>query len=160
MSLSPSPRRAVLRLDSVPPGAGLSLNNRRIGHAPATLSLPPGSYRLGAELPGYAPDRRLLALAPGEQRSLGLALRPLPLRTLRLFAPAGAWSAPVALPPHARGTVLFGGPVRMRVGGRVVLLDGGAPAGLGLLDGALSFTAVGEDTVPVVLLLRSVGAPG
>ncbi len=161
VSLSPSPSRATLGLDSVPPGASLSLNGRRIGHAPASLSLPPGSYRLGAELPGFEPDQQRLTLAPGERRSLGLVLQPPPVRTLHLSAPAGAWSDTVTLPPHAHVTILFGGPIRLRVGGRVVLLDGGAPAGLGSLDGdALSFTAVGGDPVPVLLLVRSVGAPG
>ncbi len=161
VSLSPSPRRATLGLDSIPPGASLSVNGRRIGHAPMSLSLPPGSYRLGAELPGVEPDQQRLTLAPGERRSLGLVLQPLPVRTLHLSAPAGAWSDPVTLPPHAHVTVLFGGPIRLRVGGRVVLLDGGAPASLGSLDGdALSFTAVGGDPVPVLLLIRSVGAPG
>ena len=159
--LSPSPRRAVLGLDSVPPGASLSLNGRWIGHAPTTLSLPPGSYRLGAELPGREPEQQRLTLAPGEHRSLGLALQPLPVRTWRLSAPAGAWSDPVTLPPHARVTVLFGSRLRVRVGGRVVLLDGGAPADLGSLDdNVVSFTAVGDDPVPVLLLVRSVGTPG
>ncbi len=161
VSLTPMPHRAVLGLDSVPPGAMLSLNGRRIGHAPATLSLPPGSYRLGADLSGFAADEQRVTLGPGERRSLVLALQPVPARTLRLLAPAGSWSDAVSLPSRSRFTLLFRGRIRVRAGNQVLLLDGGDPVGLGRLDtGALSFTAVGDDPVPVVLLVHGVGAPG
>ncbi len=161
VSLAPSPHRAVLGLNGLPPGSVLSLNGRRIGHAPASLTLPPGSYRLEAALPGFAPQEQRVTLGPGERRDLVFALQPLPVRTQHLVAPAGSWSEPVILPQHARFTLLFRGRIRVRDGGRVLLLEGGAPTGLGTLDGdSLSFTAVADEPVPVVMVSRSADAPG
>lgn len=161
VSLAPAPHRAVLGLDGLPQGSVLSLNGRRIGHAPPSLSLPPGSYRLEAALSGFVPEERRVTLGPGERRDLVFALQPLPVRTQHLVAPVGSWSEPVTLPQHSRFTLLFRGRIRVRDGGRVLLLEGGAPAGLGALDGdSLSFTAVDDEPVPVVVVSHGVGAPG
>jgi outer membrane receptor for ferrienterochelin and colicin len=51
-----APKIAVLKVESVPPGAKLYLDRKDLGergNAPQRLGLPPGRYRIIAELPGY-----------------------------------------------------------------------------------------------------------
>lgn len=166
VNLVPVPHRAMLAVASAPAGARLELDHppeatRRLGRAPATLSLLPGSYRISATLPGYQPLERSIELSAGEHRSLVLTLQADPVRTLHLLAPTGLWSDPVTIEPDSRFTLLLHGRVRVRANGRVVLLEGGQPANLGaLVDRRLSFTAVGNDAVPLDLLIRSINAPG
>lgn len=158
ITLSPVAHRASLSLDSVPAGARLSLDGRAIGRAPRTLSLPPGRYSIGAALPGYLAAEQPVTLGAGEQRTLPVALQPVPVRSLQLMAPVGSWSEPVMLRSGDRFTLQFRGRIRVRAGGAVVLLDGTAPAALGALDDrGLSFTAVGEQPVPLDLLVRTPG---
>lgn len=158
VTLSPVAHRASLSLDSVPGGARLSLDGRAIGRAPRTLSLLPGRYRIGASLPGRLAAEQPVALEAGEQRALSVTLQPVPERSLRLVAPVGSWSEPVMLHSGDRFSLRFRGRIRLRAGGQVVLLEGGAPAALGVLDDrSLCFTAVGD--VPVALDLR-VGTAG
>lgn len=156
VTLAPVPHRAILGLDSDPAGARLSLDGHGLGLAPRALTLPPGRYRVGAALAGHVPAQSVVTLGAGEQRRLVLALHPVPLRTLHVVAPAGGWSAPVTLEPHDRFALLFQGRIRVRAGGRVVLLDGAAPAELGMLDDpTLSFGAAGGAAVPVDVVVRA-----
>ena len=161
VELTPVAHRAALELDSMPTGARLNLGGRRLGAGPRTLSLAPGRYHVGAALPGYQPADRTVELGAGARQSLTLTLQPDPVRTLHLLAPAGGWSEPVTLDPGDRFSLLFRGRIRVRAGGQVILLEGGRPADLGMLDGpGLAFGAVGDDAVPLDLLIRNSGAPG
>ncbi len=156
--LSPVPHRAVLFLDSTPPEARLSLGGRRLGPGTRSLSLPPGRYRIGAALPGYQPTEQTVELLPGAHRALTLTLQPEPVQTRHLLAPAGGWSEPVTLDPGDRFSLVFRGRIRVRAGGHVILLEGGRPADLGALDDrSLAFAAVGNDAVPLDLLIRTPG---
>ncbi len=159
--LAPVPHRAVLALDSTPPEARFSLGGRRLGPGTRSLSLPPGRYRIGAALPGYQPTEQTVELLPGAHRALTLTLQPEPVQTRHLLAPAGGWTEPVTLDPGDRFSLMFRGRIRVRAGGHVILLEGGRPADLGALDDrSLAFAAVGDDAVPLDLLIRKTGAPG
>lgn len=161
VTLMPVPHRAELRLDSLPAGARLIVDGRRSGRAPATLLLQPGAHDITAGLPGYQPARSPVTLSAGERRSVVLALQALPPRRLHLLASPGRWSEPVALAPGERFALLFPAPIRLRLGARVLLLQGGAPVDCGSQDArGLSVTAVGDDPVPVDLIVHPSLAPG
>jgi len=60
------PLPASLRVESLPAGARIYLDQAFRGEAPVSLSgLAPGEHRLRAELPGHDPAARTIVLAPG-----------------------------------------------------------------------------------------------
>ncbi|NPD68030.1 PEGA domain-containing protein [Lichenicola cladoniae] len=161
IELVPIPHRALLSLDSVPGGARIVVGERRLGRAPATISLPPGPVRVTAALAGYEPVAQTIVLAPGEHRSLALTLQAIPAQTLHLVAPAGIWSEPVTLAQGDRFILLFHGRIRVRANGRVLLLDGFNRTDLGTFeDRTLAFTAVDGAPVDVDLIIHKAGSPG
>ncbi len=161
IELAPVPHRATLTLDSVPAGARLTIGNRRIGHAPASLALAPGRARVIAALPGYQTLDQEIVLGPGEQRRLSLTLQAEPMQVVHLVALPGFWTQPVILAHGDRFTLRLSGRVRLRNGGRVFLLEGGNPADLGALDDtSLSFSAVDAAPVALDLIIHKAGSPG
>jgi outer membrane receptor for ferrienterochelin and colicin len=72
---------AVLRVESVPPGATLYVDRKDLGargEAPRTLGLAPGRYRVIAELAGYEPAEETVdGIKVGEERSIQLKLVPI-----------------------------------------------------------------------------------
>ncbi len=88
------PLIAVLRVDSEPPGATISIDRRDLGahgNAPVTLGLAPGRYRVLADLPGYDSAEELTPdLGAGTQTHLVLRLKQI-VGTLRMDGePVGA----------------------------------------------------------------------
>ena len=161
IELAPVPHRATLAIDSVPSGARLTVGTRRLGHAPASVTLVPGPVRVVASLPGYRTLDQELVLGPGELRRLTLALPPEPQQVVHLLALPGAWTEPLALAHGDRFTLRLSGRVRLRNGGRVFLLEGGNPAELGALDDTtLSFSAVDAAPVALDLIIHKAGSPG
>lgn len=66
LDLTLTPKPATLSVSSIPDGARVYVNNAFQGTAPLTLNdLPPGSYRVRAELAGHDPDARTYELQRG-----------------------------------------------------------------------------------------------
>ena len=143
LSAAPSPLRtiflaaipdpATLHVETTPPNATILINNRRAGLSPATLVLPPGPLRLATDLPGYDATTQSLTLAPGEQRTLALALARPPDTHLTIEAPTSDWSKPIPLPSGANITLLFKGPLRLRLRNQTYFLEN-PTTNLGTLD--------------------------
>ncbi len=156
LTLSPQPKPAELVLDSDPGGASVSVDGRAIGHTPLRRTLPAGPHRIAATAPGMQRVEREIDLRPGAPTTLSLSLPPVPLRRLRFDAPAGRWSDPVRPPAGTRFTLLFRDPVRVRIAGRVVLLQPGAPVELGALDNSgIAVSSATAQDVPVQMLIAS-----
>ena len=161
IELVPTPHRALLTLDSLPTGARIVVGTKRLGRAPTTIWLPPGTVHVTAALAGYQPLGQTIILAPGEHRSLTLPLQPIPAQTLHLLAPAGIWSDPITLARGDRFTLLFHGRIRLRANGRVLLLDGVNQTDLGAFENRiLAFTAVDGAPVAVDLIIHKAVTPG
>lgn len=78
--LRAQPEWARLRVNSVPEGARVYLNDRKQGVqgvTPMRRSLPPGSYTVILERRGYHPTTRTVSLAPRQRSRLNFALKPL-----------------------------------------------------------------------------------
>ena len=82
----------TLHVETVPPGAAISIDGALVGLSPRTETLPPGVHTLTAEL-GGATTSQTISLVEGEERKL----------TLSLIASLPPRPAPVA------GLVTFGG---------------------------------------------------
>ncbi|MCQ8279432.1 PEGA domain-containing protein [Acetobacteraceae bacterium KSS8] len=156
LTLSPQPRPAELVLDTDPTGAAVTLDGRPIGHTPLRRTLSAGRHRIVATAPGLQRTMREIDLRPGAPTALSLSLPPLPLRRMRFDAPAGRWSDPVRPDAGTRFTLLFRDPIRVRIAGRVVLLQPGAPVELGALDSTgLAVTSATAQDVPVQMLIAA-----
>jgi len=74
-----APRVPLLRVVTEPPGARLYVDRRDLGErgsAPQTLALPPGQYRVFAELDGYRPVQSdVVELVVGQERTVALQLQ-------------------------------------------------------------------------------------
>jgi serine/threonine protein kinase len=69
----------TLTVNSVPPGADLSVNGVPVGSAPrAVTDLPEGEHVLLAELPSYAPVERTITVGEDGDDDVTLILQPLP----------------------------------------------------------------------------------
>lgn len=72
---------AVLRVESDPPGATLYVDRKDLGargEAPRTLGLPPGNYKVIAELSGYeAAEETVVDIKVGQERRIQLKLVPI-----------------------------------------------------------------------------------
>ncbi len=66
---------ARVRITSEPAGAAIALDGEGTGkETPAELEVPAGEHELSLSREGFAPVRRQLVLAPGEQKALQLTL--------------------------------------------------------------------------------------
>jgi serine/threonine-protein kinase len=82
---APPPGALAFEVRSNPPGAAIRVNGEVQGAANLSLSLPPGTYQLEAQLEGYQPAVTSLTISAGPPPPpLDLALTPLP-QTVRLF---------------------------------------------------------------------------
>jgi hypothetical protein len=64
-----------LKVASVPPGAALHINGRQYENTPATIAdLPPGSYEIRVEKPGFDDATRQVELAPGQEVEVTLQM--------------------------------------------------------------------------------------
>jgi hypothetical protein len=161
LALFPPARPATLSLDSDPAGAAISLDGHPIGRTPLRRTVPPGRHRIVASLPGFEPLSREIVLGPGDSTPLQLPLQPVPLRRVAAEAPPGRWSEPVQPGDGVRFTLLFSQPIRVRIAGRVLLLEPGAPVALGTADASgIAFTAVGDAPVPVRLVITPASSEG
>jgi outer membrane receptor protein involved in Fe transport len=74
-----APRVPLLRVVTEPPGARLFVDRRDLGErgsAPQTLALPPGPYRVFAELDGYRPaESEVVELVVGKEQAVTLRLQ-------------------------------------------------------------------------------------
>lgn len=118
-----------LRLSSDPAGAGVSVNGKRVGLAPAKLdTLPEGRYHVEFSLPGFKSLARDVEVKSGQQSEVKGVLEVLPGKVLVSSRPAGAavflddkrigW-APLAIENVAPGTHA----VRLELPGRTVVRD-------------------------------------
>lgn len=93
------PVLVTVRLETVPPGARLSIDGEVIGESPRSEAVEPGAHLFEATLAGYAPASRTLEVAEGAE----------PVRfELVALAPEDAGQAPPipeASPPDAGTTV-------------------------------------------------------
>jgi hypothetical protein len=133
------PLRARLHLDSNAAGARAAVGEAPPEHLPLDRELPPGTYVVRTEAPGFVPDTSRVVLSPDEDRTLTIVLDR-PPATLRLDVGPAAARVLVDGEPSAeagRGNLLLpGGSHRMRVEGPglvpweddVVLVDGGRHA--------------------------------
>lgn len=154
VTLTAKPDPATLQVRVQPSNAILTVDGRRVGRTPATLSFAPGARRLSAEAEGFRPATQTVVLTAGEQRSLTLQLDLLPEAHTRIVAPAGSWSPPVQLEAGSDFSLVFKGRVRARIGGQVIFL-GGENASLGTVDAQkLQLKPVGDRSVVVDLLTR------
>src|SRR5262245_24044214 len=84
---------AVLRVETVPPGATLYVDRKDLGargEAPRTLGLSAGRYRVIAELSGYEPAEETVDdLKVGQERKIQLKLVPI-LGVVVMNGPTGA----------------------------------------------------------------------
>lgn len=70
---------AILRIESEPPDADVSVNGIPRGTTPATVeNVPEGTATVQVALDGYATFRQSVRLAAGQQEDLSVRLRPLP----------------------------------------------------------------------------------
>lgn len=73
-----SARRATsqvsLAITSTPPGATVLLNQRRIGKAPLTVKVAPGTYKLTVSHPGFLSVTRTVTVKAGQPTSLDIVL--------------------------------------------------------------------------------------
>lgn len=142
-----------LVIESVPPGAAVSLDGEPRGVTPARVATEPGggTYRVGLRLPGYQSVERLVSVPSGAQERLSLVLEPLPARLAVDSIPSGAeveldgravGKAPLVLPDLPPG--------RHRV---VALLPGFGPRGeeLELVPGADERRLLRLDPLPASL---------
>jgi tetratricopeptide (TPR) repeat protein len=75
-----------VRLLSDPPGATISLDGKRLGKAPLTLPLKPGTYKAKAELAGHAAEEKTLLVADAQLfQEDNLTLRALPVEKYALL---------------------------------------------------------------------------
>lgn len=79
-----------LRVTSEPSGATLRVAGRALGVTPWTGELTPGQHVVELELPGHAPRRTVVTLAPDHSAELALSLSPAPQRDV--VAAFGGWS--------------------------------------------------------------------
>jgi outer membrane receptor protein involved in Fe transport len=88
-----SPRVAVLRIVTDPPGARIYLDRKDLGErgtGPQRMALPPATYRVIAELEGYEDATSdPVDVRVGVERSVSLVLRRI-VGTIRIPGPAGA----------------------------------------------------------------------
>jgi len=62
---------------TTPPGAGVEINNQRVGESPLIgYEVPPGKISVYALLPGYAPAESTLTLGTGDAAALDIRLEP------------------------------------------------------------------------------------
>ena len=95
---APVVREEMLALDSGtvdcktdPPGATVTVNGVERGTTPTTLThIPKGLAAITVKLAGYRDETRELRLAPGEQQTLALTLKPLPARLNVVSSPEQA----------------------------------------------------------------------
>ncbi len=95
---APVVREETLPLDSGtvdcktdPPGATVIVNGVERGTTPTTLThIPKGLAAITVKLAGYRDETRELRLAPGEQQTLALTLKPLPARLNVVSSPEQA----------------------------------------------------------------------
>ncbi len=154
--LSPVP--AVLVIDLQTPGTTLRLDDRGVDARPGGLRVPAGRHRLTAMRPGYATSSQDVELTRGERRVVTVALAPIVARDVTRTAVFGAWSEPVALPPHTVFTVAASGRVRLRVGQEIVLLQPGSTTNLGDVRGqSLQVEAVDDQPAEVHVYLKPEG---
>ncbi len=69
------PKKAKLRIFSVPTGAAFWLNNRKqVQQTPVVLDLIPGTYRVGVHAPGYVMKEQVVQLTANAEETVELAL--------------------------------------------------------------------------------------
>ncbi len=159
VTLAPKPDPAALLVQAQPADAVISVNGRKVGPSPATLSLAPGTWRVSAEAPGFRPAAQSVTLTPGEQHTASLRLDPVPDTRTRVLAQAGAWSAPVLLAPGDSFSFTFKGRARARIDGRVFLLDG-TSINLGTVEArSVQLKSAADGVLPVDVLIRHAPAP-
>ncbi|MCA9605173.1 MAG: PEGA domain-containing protein [Myxococcales bacterium] len=73
-----SPLPATLSIEALPPLVAITVDGERVGTGRATLERPAGTYRLAFEAEGYLPQRREVALGPGQTSSLSVTLTEIP----------------------------------------------------------------------------------
>ncbi len=152
--LQPRPMPVAVTV-STEPAASFLVDGRLAGSTPATLSLLPGIHTLHVTANGYMPTTRTISLRPGETESLRLTLRAMPPRMISLFAAVGRWSRPVDLPSGARFRLAFQGRLRLRLGGRVFLIESDQAANLGAVDpGSLQVKSAQAFPFPVSLFIE------
>ena len=74
----------AVQIKTSPVGARIKVNDEDRGAANLELDLPPGSYSLKAELPGYQTESTTLEVKLGSPAALDLTLQPLP-QMVRLY---------------------------------------------------------------------------
>ena len=67
----------TVTISSDPDGAEIFIDDKFLGHAPATLKLPPGSHAVLLKFPGHADWRRTLEVLKSSKVSLKAALEPI-----------------------------------------------------------------------------------
>ena len=76
-TLSPSaPTTGVLRVESTPSGASVTVNGSPFGTTPRQQSASPGTYTVQFTLPGYDPETRIATVTAGQQTTVYVTLTP------------------------------------------------------------------------------------
>jgi hypothetical protein len=155
---------ALVRIETLPPGASLQVDGRSVGSSPVQVQVRPGEHVALATLPGWRPHEQRFAATAGVAQTLELELLPLEVRD-RSADPSRArrrragWALVAAgAAATVAGAVLVavdGQPVRSRCSGPNIDADGncrsihrslpyGVPSlavGAGLLAGGIGLLA-------------------
>ncbi len=67
-------RPAIITIETLPPGATLTVDGAPAGTGPARVSLPPGSHEVFARAPGHLPTRTEVVVAPAQPRTVQVLL--------------------------------------------------------------------------------------
>src|SRR5579883_1772836 len=87
---TPPPLAAALEVRTTPAGAMLRIDGRAAGAAPLSQKLAPGQHVIAASLPGYQAKTLSVALQPGQNPPVSIALTPLAAALEVRTTPAGA----------------------------------------------------------------------
>jgi hypothetical protein len=84
------PRIALVTIETDPPGAEITIDDRRVGAAPlaAPVMLNPGEHKIGARAAGREPAYRHMSLTAGESRRVALELARVQTETVALPSPS------------------------------------------------------------------------
>jgi hypothetical protein len=83
-------QKTMLNITTTPPGAQIFLDGSFIGVSPIQVEVQPGQHTVLATMPGYSAAQQSFTVAPGETKTVNLALNP-EQATLKVYSsPAGA----------------------------------------------------------------------
>lgn len=75
---APAPTLGTLKVESIPPGAGLTIDGKERGVTPLETTLPAGPHEIRFQLSNHQPVQSTVTLQAGQTQTVSMTLTPLP----------------------------------------------------------------------------------